>query len=52
MVDQLATDLTALAQDFALNPVIGRNTEIERVIQELGTAHQKMGRRCWQNCYY
>ncbi len=35
MVDQLATDLTALAQDFALDPVIGRNTEIERVIQIL-----------------
>ncbi len=35
MVDQLATDLTALAQDLALDPVIGRNTEIERVIQIL-----------------
>ena len=35
MVDQLATDLTALAEDFALEPVIGRNTEIERVIQIL-----------------
>lgn len=35
MVDQLATDLTALAQDYALDPVIGRNTEIERVIQIL-----------------
>ena len=35
MVDQLATDLTALAQDMALDPVIGRNTEIERVIQIL-----------------
>jgi ATP-dependent Clp protease ATP-binding subunit ClpC len=35
MVDQLATDLTALAHDLALDPVIGRNTEIERVIQIL-----------------
>jgi ATP-dependent Clp protease ATP-binding subunit ClpC len=35
MVDQLATDLTALAHDMALDPVIGRNTEIERVIQIL-----------------
>ena len=35
MVDQLATDLTALAQDMGLDPVIGRNTEIERVIQIL-----------------
>ncbi|MFN2138558.1 MAG: Clp protease N-terminal domain-containing protein, partial [Candidatus Promineifilaceae bacterium] len=35
MVDQLATDLTALAQDMALDPVVGRNTEIERVIQIL-----------------
>ncbi len=35
MVDQLATDLTALAEDYALDPVIGRNTEIERVIQVL-----------------
>jgi len=35
MVDQLATDLTALAEDYALDPVIGRNTEIERVIQIL-----------------
>ncbi len=35
MVDQLATDLTALAEDMMLDPVIGRNTEIERVIQIL-----------------
>ncbi len=35
MVDQLATDLTAMAEDMALDPVIGRNTEIERVIQIL-----------------
>jgi ATP-dependent Clp protease ATP-binding subunit ClpC len=35
MVDQLATDLTALAEDMALDPVIGRNNEIERVIQIL-----------------
>jgi ATP-dependent Clp protease ATP-binding subunit ClpC len=35
MVDQLATDLTALAEENRLDPVIGRNTEIERVIQIL-----------------
>ena len=35
LVDQLATDLTALATDNKLDPVIGRQTEIERVIQIL-----------------
>ncbi len=35
LVDQLATDLTALAQDGKLDPVVGRETEIERVIQVL-----------------
>ncbi|MCA9873634.1 MAG: ATP-dependent Clp protease ATP-binding subunit [Anaerolineales bacterium] len=35
MVDQLATDLTVLAEEGKLDPVIGRNTEIERVIQIL-----------------
>ena len=35
MVDQLATDLTGLADENKLDPVIGRNTEIERVIQIL-----------------
>jgi ATP-dependent Clp protease ATP-binding subunit ClpC len=35
MVDQLATDLTALAEESRLDPVIGRQTEIERVIQIL-----------------
>jgi ATP-dependent Clp protease ATP-binding subunit ClpC len=35
LVDQLATDLTSLASDNKLDPVIGRNTEIERVIQIL-----------------
>ncbi|MCP4416891.1 MAG: ATP-dependent Clp protease ATP-binding subunit [Chloroflexi bacterium] len=35
MVDQLATDLTAMAEENKLDPVIGRNTEIERVIQIL-----------------
>ncbi|MFQ5434447.1 MAG: ATP-dependent Clp protease ATP-binding subunit [Anaerolineae bacterium] len=35
MVDQLATDLTALADENKLDPVIGRQTEIERVIQIL-----------------
>ncbi len=35
LVDQLATDLTALAVDNKLDPVIGRQTEIERVIQIL-----------------
>jgi ATP-dependent Clp protease ATP-binding subunit ClpC len=35
MVDQLATDLTALADSNKLDPVIGRDTEIERVVQIL-----------------
>ena len=35
LVDQLATDLTAAAEDGKLDPVIGRQTEIERVIQIL-----------------
>ncbi|MFN2151126.1 MAG: ATP-dependent Clp protease ATP-binding subunit, partial [Anaerolineales bacterium] len=35
MVDQLATDLTQLAEEGKLDPVIGRQTEIERVIQIL-----------------
>jgi len=35
MVDQLATDLTALAEEKKLDPVIGRQMEIERVIQIL-----------------
>ena len=35
MVDQLATDLTTLAEENKLDPVIGRETEIERVIQIL-----------------
>ncbi len=35
LVDQLATDLTRLAEEGKLDPVIGRETEIERVIQVL-----------------
>ncbi len=35
LIDQLATDLTALAEEGKLDPVIGRETEIERVIQIL-----------------
>ncbi len=34
-LDQLATDLTMLAETGKLDPVIGRETEIERVIQVL-----------------
>ncbi len=34
-LDQLATDLTALAEEGKLDPVIGRQMEIERVIQIL-----------------
>jgi ATP-dependent Clp protease ATP-binding subunit ClpC len=34
-VDQLGTDLTALAAEGKLDPVVGRQTEIERVIQIL-----------------
>jgi ATP-dependent Clp protease ATP-binding subunit ClpC len=35
MVDQLAVDLTQMAEEGKLDPVIGRQTEIERVIQIL-----------------
>ncbi len=35
LVDQLATDLTAAAQEGKLDPVVGREIEIERVIQVL-----------------
>jgi ATP-dependent Clp protease ATP-binding subunit ClpC len=35
MVDQLATDLTSMAEEGKLDPVIGRQMEIERVIQIL-----------------
>ncbi|MGH2594329.1 MAG: ATP-dependent Clp protease ATP-binding subunit [Anaerolineae bacterium] len=35
LVDQLAIDLTAAAEEGKLDPVIGRQTEIERVIQIL-----------------
>ncbi len=35
LTDQLATDLTALAEQDKLDPVIGRQQEIERVIQIL-----------------
>ncbi len=35
LVDQLATDLTALAAEGKLDPVVGREAEIERVIQVL-----------------
>ncbi len=35
LIDQLAVDLTALAEEGKLDPVIGREMEIERVIQIL-----------------
>ncbi|MBI3741165.1 MAG: ATP-dependent Clp protease ATP-binding subunit, partial [Chloroflexi bacterium] len=35
LLDQLATDLTTLAEEGKLDPVIGRQKEIERVIQIL-----------------
>ena len=35
LIDQLATDLTAKAEEGKLDPVIGRQMEIERVIQIL-----------------
>jgi ATP-dependent Clp protease ATP-binding subunit ClpC len=35
LVDQLATDLTSLAEEGKLDPLIGREKEIERVIQIL-----------------
>jgi ATP-dependent Clp protease ATP-binding subunit ClpC len=34
-LDQLATDLTEMAREGKLDPVVGRETEIERVIQVL-----------------
>jgi ATP-dependent Clp protease ATP-binding subunit ClpC len=40
LVDQLATDLTALAEEGKLDPVIGRQMEIERVIQILSRRHK------------
>jgi ATP-dependent Clp protease ATP-binding subunit ClpC len=40
LVDQLATDLTALAEQGKLDPVIGRQMEIERVIQILSRRHK------------
>ena len=35
LIDQIATDLTGLAEQKKLDPVIGRQTEVERVIQIL-----------------
>ncbi len=35
LVDQLATDLTSMAEEGKLDPVIGRQVEIERIIQIL-----------------
>ncbi len=35
LLDQIATDLTAMAEEGKLDPVIGRQKEIERVIQIL-----------------
>ena len=35
LIDQMATDLTSLAEENKLDPVIGREMEIERVIQIL-----------------
>ncbi len=35
LIDQMATDLTSLAEENKLDPVIGRQMEIERVIQIL-----------------
>ncbi|HEX7594018.1 MAG TPA: ATP-dependent Clp protease ATP-binding subunit, partial [Anaerolineae bacterium] len=35
LLDQLATDLTAMAEQHKLDPVVGRQKEIERVIQIL-----------------
>jgi len=41
LIDQLATDLTALAEEGKLDPVVGRQTEIERVIQILARRTKK-----------
>jgi len=41
LIDQLATDLTNLAEEGKLDPVIGRQMEIERVIQILARRTKK-----------
>jgi len=41
LVDQLATDLTSKAEEKKLDPVIGRQMEIERVIQILARRTKK-----------
>ncbi len=40
-LDSLARDLTAVAREEALDPVIGRSKEIERVIQVLSRRTKK-----------
>ena len=42
MVDQLAVDLTAQAEEGKLDPVIGRQMEIERVIQIPSSKYRSM----------
>ena len=41
MLDQFGRNLTAAAMEGKLDPVIGREKEIERVMQVLSPAHQE-----------
>jgi ATP-dependent Clp protease ATP-binding subunit ClpC len=43
-LDEFGRDLTLMAKDGKLDPVIGRESEIERVIQILAPAHQEQSR--------
>jgi ATP-dependent Clp protease ATP-binding subunit ClpC len=47
LVDQLGTDLTAQAREGKLDPVVGRQTEIERVIQILSRRTKKQSGSYW-----
>ena len=49
-IDQFSRDLTELAANGELDPVIGRQSEIERVVQILVKTHEKQSgtnRRTW-----
>ena len=48
MVDQLAANLTDLAEDGKLDPVIGRETEIERVVQILARRTKNNPALIWE----
>ncbi len=51
-LDSLARDLTVIAKDGTLDPVIGRDKEITRVIEVLSQTYEKQScaywrARCW-----